>query len=128
MKPIVCILLLFLGLVVSGYSQLRIVDYQDDFVEETTIIRLTPEMFLNDMELPGIGFKSEQSIPLLEKKPTILFLQFGSGLLRNKLDLDFVGSTNFPLNVTQYNNAIRRQMFDAEPTSQQRRNTLFPFN
>lgn len=118
------------------FAQLRVsVDEIDSSQKYQKIdIRLTPEMFFSDDEIVfQKKFMVQSDTPHrnlidLENKTTTFMLNFGVGILRNRLNFDFHGAGNFPLSVTDYNNAIRRQIFDAEPTSQQRRNSLFPFN
>ena len=97
-------------------------------------VRLTPEMFFPDEDIvfqnrgTFNSALSHRDLIDVDNKPTLFILHFGAGILRNRLNFDFHGAGNFPISVTDYNNAIRRQMFEAEPTSQQRRNSLFPFN
>ncbi|MCC5942023.1 MAG: hypothetical protein JJU37_10825 [Balneolaceae bacterium] len=122
--------LLIFGVVSLGHSQFRVIDEQPDydFIDKNTVVRLTPEMFLGQLDLYDLSSHNEKQIPILDAKPTHFILYFGTGLFRNKFDLDFYGPANFPRNITDYNSAVRRQMFDAEPTSQQRRSSIFRFN
>lgn len=135
MKPIFAGLFFMISLS-DGFAQLRVsVDEIDSsqIIQEIDV-RLTPEMFFSDYDISiqtNTLFHSaltQRNLIDVDNKPTLFILHFGAGIIRNRLNFDFHGAGNFPLSVTDYNNAIRRQMFDAEPTSQQRRNSLFLFN
>ena len=113
----------------SAFAQFRNLNPdQIDDKQKTTVLRLTPEMFSNQILIPDFTPEASLTFPFLETKISHNLIYLGTKILWNKLDLDSPGLSSFsayPRTVTEYNNAVRRQMFDAEPTSQQRRSTLF---
>jgi hypothetical protein len=122
-----------LATAVSGFAQFRNTELHQQYDSEQIItLRLTPEMFSDQLSLPQLSPLSPHgfdNIRILETKAAQAFLFVGSEILRNKFDPGFFTPAPFPRTVTEYNNAVRRQMFDAEPTSQQRnRMPLFRFN
>ncbi len=131
MRLLIIFLALFLFITaISGFAQFRNLDmHQDHEYEETTTLRLPPEMFSDQLKIPQLAPYSFDNVRIPETKSAQAFFFVGSEILRNKFDLGFFAPAPFPRSVTEYNNAVRRQMFDAEPTSQQRnRMPLFRFN
>ena len=114
----------------TGFAQFRNVDVKDDDIsKEVTIVRLTPEMFSDQLYQPDFTLYLTNNHIQTETKTTQAFLYIGSEIVRKKFDLGFFTPAPYPRTVTEYSNAVRRQMFDAEPTSQQRRSpSLFRFN
>lgn len=131
MKPVIVFLAIFLlATAVTGFAQFRDPDLQkDEAPKELTTLRLTPEMFSNQLYQPDFYSYPTSNIQGTETKTTQAVIYIGSVIIRNKFDLGFFTPAPYPRTVTEYNNAVRRQMFDAEPTSQQRRSpALFRFN
>lgn len=131
MRVVILFLSLFLFVTaVSGFAQFRNIELnQDDEMEQVTTLRLTPEMFSAQISLPQLSPHGFDNVRIPETKTAQAVLFVGSEVLRNRFDLGFFTPAPFPRTVTEYNNAVRRQMFDAEPTSQQRnRMPLFRFN
>ncbi|TVR26769.1 MAG: hypothetical protein EA390_14450 [Balneolaceae bacterium] len=112
----------------SAFAQFRNLNSdQIDDKEKTTVLRLTPEMFSDQISIPDFTPDTQEPFQFLETKISHNLIYLGASILWNKLDLD-PGSSSFsayPRTVTEYNNAVRRQIFDAEPTSQQRRSAIF---
>lgn len=112
----------------SAFAQFRNLNPdQIDDKEKTTVLRLTPEMFSDQISIPDFTPDAQEPFQFLETKTSHNLIYLGASILWNKLDLDpgLSSFSAYPRTVTEYNNAVRRQMFDAEPTSQQRRSTIF---
>ncbi len=121
---------LFLSASANGFAQLRsAVAQTDEHSEETIQLRLTPEMFSDQISVPDLAPHRPDAFKIPETKAAQTVLFIGSEILRSRFDLGYFSPAPYPRTVTEYNNAVRRQMFDAEPTSQQRnRFPLFRFN
>lgn len=131
MKTLILLLTIFLLATAPFiYAQSQNEDqHKNDSIKELTTLRLTPEMFYDQLSFPDFTTNKRYEFQLTEAKKSQAILFVGSEIIRKKFDLDLFIPAPFPLTVTEYNNAVRRQMFDAEPTSQQRRSPgLFRFN
>lgn len=112
----------------SGFAQFRNLNAdQIDDKKTDKVLRLTLEMFSDQISIPDFTPETQLTSQFPKSKFSHNLIYLGANILWNKLDPDS-GLSSFPAyprTVTEYNNAIRRQMFDAEPTSQQRRSTIF---
>jgi hypothetical protein len=114
----------------AGFAQFRNLnpDHIDD-KETTTVVRLTPEMFSDQLSLPKLSPFPTNNFQLPETKTTQVLLFISSEVVRKKFDLGYFSPAPYPRTVMEYSNAVRRKMFDAEPTNQQRRSPrIFRFN
>lgn len=99
--------------------------------DETTVVRLTADMFFPQDQPLCQSFIPQQitdKAKLTDSRINQSVFFLGSEVLRSSFNMGFFAPAPYPLTVTEYNHAVRRQMFDAEPTSQQRRTRpLFRF-
>jgi hypothetical protein len=131
MKTFVLFLTVFLfTATIHGYAQFRSLEVQaDDISQQAIQLRLTPEMFSDQLIVPDLAPHRLDLVTIPETKASQAVLFLGSEILRKRFDFGFFIPAPYPRTVTEYNNAVRRQMFDAEPTSQQRNQIpLFRFN
>lgn len=113
---------------ITGYAQFQNLNMEQiDDQESITVLRLTPEMFSDQILIPDLNADTESTFRFLETNLSHWLIHLSASVLWNKLDLDSGVSSfsAYPGTVTEFNNAVHRQMFDAEPTSQKRRSTIF---
>jgi hypothetical protein len=133
MKAVTLLLVLFTtGLSSTGHTQFRTLntDQLNSQVSQISL-HLSTDEFATRVFLPDFTPDTQPKFSVLEKKATQISLLFGVSLLGNKFDFDFrpAGLDTYPVSVTEYNNVLRRQMFEAVPTSQKRRSTaIIRFN
>lgn len=128
----ILVVLILLATAGSGYAQFR--DLSKNMMEDQDkpiTLRLTPEMFSEQVSMHEFHPHSNRSSQFPVSKTPYRLIQLATDLLGNRLDIDFSTPSYivYPKTVSEYKNAVRRQMFDPETTSQQRRSpTLFRFN
>lgn len=124
MRIFTLILLLILFTIAgSAYAQFR--DELNNQKSQADV-RLTPKMFTLQVSLTDHTFSTKLNFQFFESKASHRVILFGSSILTNKLDFDFrtTSLAAYLTTVTDYNNAVRRQILYAEPTSQQRKSPL----
>ena len=92
MKLFTLVLAIFLlATATTGYAQFRNVDVKDDDIsKEVTIVRLTPEMFSDQLYQPDFTLYLTNNHIQTETKTTQGFLYIGSEIVRKKFDLGFL--------------------------------------
>jgi hypothetical protein len=128
MKAPILFLALF-TLATNGLCIAQIQNLNPDQIKDKdseTVLRLTTEMFSDQIPMPVFTSETPSSFHLLESGISHSLIYLGANILLSKLNLDsgLSSFSAYPKTVTEYNNSVRRQMFDAEPTSQQRRSSI----
>ena len=125
MKRVVLTLFFFIAFLASDIKAQSESD-KSDFNINNRQIQLTIDTFLDQNEMPE--FTLYQNIEVMNFTTDTLFdsrfikplLYLGDGIIGQKLNNRF-HPRSFPRTVTDFNNAMERRMFDAEPTFQERR-------
>jgi len=125
MKRVVLTLFFFIAFLASDIKAQSESD-KSDFNINNRQIQLTVNTFLEQNVIPeftlyqNIDVRNFRGESLFDSRFVKPLLYLGDGIIGHKFNYRF-HPRSFPRTVTDFNNAIERRMFDAEPTFQERR-------